>query len=151
MTFKEKIDKILETNTLKINSVSRLEDEIGAGRGAINDFYNENREPGRITIKKIKTLKGLNWKWWETGEGEAFKSAVGDGLTSQDPSLEGSDNSESQTIKDLRTTIKYMEEVIEYNKKTKFEALAQLMDAEKKIKEYEALLKEYEERVKKPV
>jgi hypothetical protein len=72
MTFKEKIDKILEINNLKIESVSALEDFVGAGRSAINDFYNENREPGRKTLKKIKSLPGLNLEWYDTGKGPVF-------------------------------------------------------------------------------
>jgi hypothetical protein len=72
MTFKEKIDKILQVNKLGINSVSALEDKVEAGRGAINEFYNENREPGRKTLKKIKSLKGLNEVWYDTGKGEVF-------------------------------------------------------------------------------
>lgn len=72
MTFKEKIDKILSTNTLGINSVSALEDFVKAGRGAINDFYKDNREPGRKTLKKIKSLPGLNTEWYDTGKGEVF-------------------------------------------------------------------------------
>lgn len=72
MSFKEKIDKILEHNTLGINSVSALEDTVQAGRGAINEFYNENREPGRKTLKKIKSLKGLNEIWYDTGQGAIF-------------------------------------------------------------------------------
>lgn len=72
MTFKEKIDKILTYNKLGINSVSALEDKIEAGRGAINEFYNENREPGRKTLKKIKSFPGLNENWYDTGKGEIF-------------------------------------------------------------------------------
>lgn len=72
MSFKEKIDKILEANKLGINSISAFEDKIEAGRGAINDFYKENREPGRITLKRIKTFPGLSWEWWETGKGDVF-------------------------------------------------------------------------------
>lgn len=74
MTFKEKIDKILETNKLGINSVSAFEDEIKAGRGAVNDFYKEDRDPGRITLKKIKTFPGLNPVWWDTGKGDIYLS-----------------------------------------------------------------------------
>lgn len=76
MTFKEKIDRILEANELGINSISAFEDKIEAGRGAINDFYKENREPGRITLKRIKSFPDLNWEWWETGKGEIFLTSV---------------------------------------------------------------------------
>lgn len=72
MSFKEKIDKILEVNQLGINSVSAFEDKIGAGRGAVNEFYNEDREPGRKTLKKIMTFPGLNPTWYNTGEGPIF-------------------------------------------------------------------------------
>jgi hypothetical protein len=76
MGFKEKIDKILKHNTLGINSVSGLEDFIDAGRGAVNEFYNDNREPGRKTLKKIKSLPGLNENWYEIGIGEVFLTSV---------------------------------------------------------------------------
>lgn len=72
MKFKEKIDKILKVNTLGINSVSALEDYVGASRSAINEFYNKNRDPGRKTLKKILALPKLNLTWWETGEGDVF-------------------------------------------------------------------------------
>jgi hypothetical protein len=72
MTFKDKIDKILSVNQLGINSVSALEDAVKAGRGAINEFYNDNREPGRKTLKKIKSLEGLNEIWYDTGEEPVF-------------------------------------------------------------------------------
>jgi hypothetical protein len=73
MTFKEKIDKILEFNKLEINSVSGLEDFLKASRSSINDFYNSNQEPGRKTLKRIKSLPALNWEWYETGKGDVFK------------------------------------------------------------------------------
>jgi AAA15 family ATPase/GTPase len=74
MTFKEKIDKILETNTLGINSVTGLEDFLTAGRGAINDFYKVNKEPGRKTLKRIKGFPNLNVAWYETGKGDIYLS-----------------------------------------------------------------------------
>jgi len=72
MSFKDKIDKILEVNTLGINSVSALEDKIEAGRGAVNEFYKEDREPGRKTLKKIMSLPGLNIDWYTKGIGPVF-------------------------------------------------------------------------------
>lgn len=72
MTFKEKIDKILSVNTLGINSVTALEDEVGASRSSINEFYKQNKNPGRLTEKRIKSFKDLNHVWWETGKGDVF-------------------------------------------------------------------------------
>ena len=74
MTFKAKIDSILNANTLGIMSVSGLEDFLKAGRGAINEFYNKDKEPGRKTLKRILALPGLNMTWWETGKGDVFLS-----------------------------------------------------------------------------
>jgi hypothetical protein len=90
MGFKEKIDKILKHNQLGINSVSGLEDFVTAGRGAINDFYNEDREPGRKTLKKIKSLPGLNEDWYENGTGSVFLTSVPDEppLNKKDPEEE---------------------------------------------------------------
>jgi hypothetical protein len=72
MSFKEKIDKILSDNHLQIDSVTALEDYVEAGRSSINNFYKENKEPGRKTLKKIKSLPGLNLEWYETGKGQVF-------------------------------------------------------------------------------
>lgn len=91
MGFKEKIDKILKHNTLGINSVSGLEDFIEAGRGAVNEFYNDDREPGRKTLKKIKSLPGLNLDWYETGKGDIFITSVpeaDDNTNKKDPETE---------------------------------------------------------------
>jgi len=72
MSFKRKIDKILEVNDLNINSISALEDAIGASRSSLNEFYKSDEEPGRKTLNRLKNLKGLNWDWYTTGIGEPF-------------------------------------------------------------------------------
>lgn len=68
MTFQEKIDKILDTNELGIDSINGLEKEIGASTGAINKYYNRNRQPGKATIKKIKKKFNIDDISWKTGE-----------------------------------------------------------------------------------
>jgi hypothetical protein len=72
MSFREKIDKILRVNTLKINSVNGLEKFIEASNGSISKYYQLDEEPGGNTIKKILSLPGLNQEWWDSGKGEVF-------------------------------------------------------------------------------
>lgn len=67
MSFKDIIDKILETNTLGINTPSGLEREIGASVGAVRKYYNENKYPGLGTIKKIKARFGISDADWKAG------------------------------------------------------------------------------------
>lgn len=76
MSFKDKIDKILSFNKLNINSVSALEDYLKCGRGAINDYYKKDREPGGKTLRKILSLSDLNVSWWHGGYGEPFIGEV---------------------------------------------------------------------------
>lgn len=68
MSFKKKIDKILETNELSINSINGLEKFIGASTGAVNKYYNKDESPGRSTVKKIKTKFEIDDISWRTGE-----------------------------------------------------------------------------------
>lgn len=91
MDFKEKIDNILSFNQIGVNSVSALEDKVGAGRGAINEFYNDNREPGRKTLKKIMTFPGLSVEWYNTGKGPMF-------INNNTPVHKPSDNNEKQEM-----------------------------------------------------
>lgn len=106
MTFKEKIDSILKYNSLEINSVSALEDAVTAGRGAINDFYKDNREPGRKTLKKIKSLKGLNTDWYDTGIGLPFDE--------NHTSVQETSNNKKNGAMNARET--FYEELMEKNK-----------------------------------
>jgi len=55
MSFKKKIDNILNTNTLGIDSIYALEKAIGASVGSINKHYKKDKYPGLGIIKKIKT------------------------------------------------------------------------------------------------
>lgn len=106
MTFKEKIDKILSVNTLKIESVSGLEDFVGAGRGAINDFYNQDREPGRKTLKKIKSLPGLNLDWYDTGKGQVFIDNGTPAINSDELAVNEELKEKSPESTDFRTLVK---------------------------------------------
>jgi len=72
MNFAVKIDKILKTNKLGVNSPSGLEEFIGAGRGAISTPYREGTEPGTKTQKKIVDKLRINPDWWDTGKGEIY-------------------------------------------------------------------------------
>lgn len=72
MTFKEKIDKILENNTLGISSVHGLEKHLSLGVGAITKKYSKNEAPGPEVIKKIKDGLRINNKWWDNNEGDIF-------------------------------------------------------------------------------
>lgn len=113
MTFKEKIDKILRYNELKINSVSALEDYLKAGRGSINDFYKENREPGRKTLKRILSLPGLNKTWWETGTGEVFCKSFEEKPTHEHKTtalMEKSDNDEKSMMQIIDDVIGMLKE-----------------------------------------
>jgi hypothetical protein len=74
MSFQEKIDNILKTNKLGINSIFGLEAFVKAGAGAISKPLNRGEEPGLGTIKKLREgLPGLSQDWWDTGKGSPFK------------------------------------------------------------------------------
>lgn len=72
MTFKEKIDKILSTNTLQIDSVTELEQKIGAGSGSVLKYYKQNQSPGGKTVRKITEVLGISRHWWANGIGEIY-------------------------------------------------------------------------------
>lgn len=72
MSFRDKIDKILYINNLGINSVSGLEKYVGASGGAIRKYYEEDKEPGLATIKKIKEKLGIRDAWWDKQDGSPF-------------------------------------------------------------------------------
>ena len=75
MKFSEKIEKILKTNKLGVNTASGLEEFIGAGRGAISTPYREGTAPGTKTQKKIIEKMRISPDWWETGKGEIYLPA----------------------------------------------------------------------------
>jgi hypothetical protein len=129
MTFKEKIDKILDTKELHINSVTALEDKVQAGRGAINEFYKEDRNPGRKTLKRIKSLPGLNLDWWETGVGTVLKTDSSENTT---PVQKGGDIKE--IIEVLRSSLKDKQKIIDLKEK-------ELRDCQKENERLEAELK----------
>jgi hypothetical protein len=72
MSFKEKIDKILEVNTLGIHSVFALEKRIGASVGSIRKYHVQDKYPGQASIKKLLNELGISSEWWSTGIGEVF-------------------------------------------------------------------------------
>ena len=72
MKFSEKIDKILKTNKLGVNTPSGLEEFIGAGRGSISTPYREGSQPGTKTQKKIVEKMRISQDWWDTGRGEIY-------------------------------------------------------------------------------
>lgn len=72
MTFAEKIDKVLKTNEKEIRSLGQLESFLGLGTHTIRSAIKEKREPSRKIQVKIVEGLGVNWTWWETGEGEIF-------------------------------------------------------------------------------
>lgn len=72
MDFSEKIDKILDSNSLGITSPTGLEEFVGAGRGAISTPYREKSAPGPKTQNKIVEKLRINKEWWKTGRGEVF-------------------------------------------------------------------------------
>jgi phage repressor protein C with HTH and peptisase S24 domain len=67
MSFRDKIDKILETNSLNINSVNGLEKHVNASTGAIKKYYDKDEDPGQGTIKKIKNALAISDEDWNTG------------------------------------------------------------------------------------
>jgi hypothetical protein len=86
MSFQEKIDKLLEINTLEVNSVNGLEKFVGASTGAIRKYYDKNEEPGNATIKKIKKAFGISdadWKTGSFGKGSSPESAAYDSLLTE--------------------------------------------------------------------
>lgn len=69
MSFKKRIDKILNNSNLGVNSINALEKKIGASTGAVNKYYKKDEFPGTATIKKIK--KGFDFsdrEWDQLGE-----------------------------------------------------------------------------------
>lgn len=72
MTFSEKISKILNNNTLGINSPSGLEEFIGASTGAITKPLAKGIAAGPMIQKKIKEKLRINPDWWDTGKGEIY-------------------------------------------------------------------------------
>lgn len=68
MTFREKIDNILKTNDLGINTVNGLEKYIGASTGSISKPYKKNEEPGPATVKKIKKGFAIPDSEWDEGD-----------------------------------------------------------------------------------
>lgn len=109
MTFKEKIDKILEVNKLKIESVSGLEDFVKSSRSAINDFYNLNREPGRKTLKKIKSLPGLNLEWYDTGKGPVFVENGTPAINIDEPKNQTEPKEKDPESEDIRALLKKLD------------------------------------------
>lgn len=73
MTFQEKIDKVLKTNKLGIDSPSGLEAFIRVSVGTITKPLKKGKEPGLGTIKILLEKLGINEEWWETGKGEIYK------------------------------------------------------------------------------
>lgn len=67
MTFKQKIDKILKTNKLGVNTVNGMENFVRVGRGAIKKPYDLNQEAGPKVVKKIKETFGISDEQWESG------------------------------------------------------------------------------------
>lgn len=65
MSFKKKIDNLLMSNKLNVNSVYALERAVKASTGSINKYYNVDKEPGLGTIKKIKKTFGITDQEWE--------------------------------------------------------------------------------------
>lgn len=76
MSFKEKIDKILETNKLGVNSVNGLEQFLKVSMGSISKPYKNNRAPGPMISKKILEELGINKRWWDSGEGDVFQNEL---------------------------------------------------------------------------
>ncbi len=88
MTFKEKIDKILKTNRLEIDSIFDLEKKAGLGVGALRKYYVQDREPAGKTIRKIKTFLGVNEEWWAKQTGEIFGDYPEKGTSVREPQEE---------------------------------------------------------------
>jgi transcriptional regulator with XRE-family HTH domain len=108
MTFREKIDKILKTNTLQINSVYGLEVYIGASPGAINKYYKKNKEPGAGTIKKILDGVGIDPDWWERSSGDIYVVKPTQGIKSEQPDI-----LDHPVVVSLKNEIRALNKVIE--------------------------------------
>jgi hypothetical protein len=72
MTFKEKIDNILTTNTLGINTISGLEQKLGVGVGTILKSYKKSSNPGLGTVKRIIDGLGIHPEWWHKAKGPIY-------------------------------------------------------------------------------
>lgn len=72
MNFEEKIDKLLKTNEKDLRSLGQLETFLGLGTHTIRSAIKEKREPSRKIQVKIVEGLGVNWDWWDTGEGDIF-------------------------------------------------------------------------------
>lgn len=104
MTFRDKIDKILKTNTLGINTVYKLEIHIGSSPSSIARYHKKNEEPGSATLKKLWDGMKINRAWWESGEGEIFQ---------QDDNKKEDDPMSNPLVQQLLKQIKVYEDYIE--------------------------------------
>jgi hypothetical protein len=66
MTFKQKIDKILEIKQIKLWKLAE-ESELGT---TLEKAYNENREMRESTVGKLLQKVGINGEWWNSGKGD---------------------------------------------------------------------------------
>lgn len=127
MTFKEKIDKILSINKLKIDSPSGLEQFLGVGVGSILKNYRNNQMPGRKVEKIIKEKLGINSKWWETGEGDIF--------TADGNADSGGVNEDGAQYGEKKRTMEWMEKVIHLQEKMLADAEAEMDRLRRELEE----------------
>lgn len=101
MTFEEKIDKLLETNTLGVGSVHALEKKCKVGIGTIAKPLKKGDSPGIEIVKKIKEVLGVNDAWWDSGEEPIYKKNIDSILVNDNPEEVNSDKSPESIYRDL--------------------------------------------------
>lgn len=69
MTFRDRIDKILEIKKLSLHALNQ---KSGFGQGTIKAAYDLNRELSELHEKKFLEVWGISLDWWKAGRGEIF-------------------------------------------------------------------------------
>lgn len=70
MTFREKIDRIVEESNLKIY---QIEQKCGFGGGTIQKRYKLDKELTELYLKTFLEKMNISKNWWLTGEGDIFE------------------------------------------------------------------------------
>lgn len=72
ITFKDKIDKIIDTNPYMIGSVTALEQSCGLSMSALKRYYNDDKEPSITLVKRILHALHIPKSWWDNPIGNPF-------------------------------------------------------------------------------
>lgn len=72
MTFRKKLDCIIQENILGIKTITQLEIYLDLGNSTLMKAYHNDREPSIRTMNKIFEALSVNDQWWKTGKGKVF-------------------------------------------------------------------------------